>query len=147
MGEYKKVMKKKLHKLHVQEAPFAILAIVCPESQLKFSWLMNTTLGFELKESDSLVIEENTGETFFFPTHKDNSSIPELQIMLVKNKNEGKILLRSLPNIDFIIKIEGALSPLKQKDFAKRIKTVPGVLGALLLETEKVKDISSLRGL
>ena len=132
----------KKHKLQIQEEPYASIAIICPEGHLKLSWLLNNTLNFEFREHQ-LSPESRHEEIKDFPTYIDTDSNPDFCFKLIKNKFEGRLLLKSLPNIDFILKIEGKIKDLYLKEIAKRIKTVPNVLGAILLE-KKLKDISML---
>lgn len=137
---------KKLHKLHVQSSPFTVIAIVCPESHLKLSWLLNTSVGFDFKESASLMVNDTGDKTIQFPVQKDEGSSQEMIFTLVKNRIEGKNLIKSLPNIDFFLKIEGVVTPTVQKELVQRVKGVKGILGAILLDAAKVKDLSILNG-
>ncbi|HOP03994.1 MAG TPA: IPExxxVDY family protein [Tenuifilaceae bacterium] len=132
----------KKHKLSIQKEPFASIAIICPEGHQKLSWLLNNSLRFEFSERlpTHEIIDENLKD---FPVFIDNSSNSDFAFKLIKNKFEGKVLLKSMPNIDFILKVEGNTNDLYIKELAKRIKSTPGVLGAIQLE-DRMKDISTL---
>lgn len=128
----------KKHKLQIQKDPFASIAIICSEGHQKLSWLLNNSLKFELKEH---ILPSDDVKNF--PVFIDNSSNPDFSFKLIKNKFEGKVLLKSMPNIDFILKVEGNTKDLYIKEITKRIKSVPNVLGAIQLKNEP-KDISIL---
>lgn len=135
-------MKKKLHKLLEQDDPYEVIAVICPENHLKLSWLFNSNLGFEFKESESLSAEQKSDNQISFPTYRDE----KLLLTLVKNRLEGKNLIKSLPNIDYLLKIDGFRPIAEMKKIIKNIKSVPGVLGAMQLEKEKTKELSVLKG-
>lgn len=134
-------MKKKLHKLHEQDTPFEVVAIVCPESHLKMSWLLNNSLGFELKEWTGVDINHKSENPLHVPSHRDEN----LMITLIKNRYEGVILIKSLPNVDFLLKIDGSRTSAEIKKIIKDIKSIPGVLGAILLDTKSMKELQILK--
>ncbi len=81
--------------------------ISCTEPDYKLCWLLNNTLNTDLTKSDDIVIsnKDNTNDSFLL--YKYIYDDIDLQLFLISNKNEGRILLDKLKNIDYIFVMKG----------------------------------------
>lgn len=123
--------------------PYSILAISSLESIHKLVWLIQTQLEIIFTESPGLRVAISRNEFVEFPVHKGISQSAEEEFSLIKNKAHSNILLKSQPNIDYILKVSGANSPNRVKDVIAKVKKVPGVLAVIQLEVQKGKGFAA----
>jgi hypothetical protein len=135
--------KKKVFVLQDTKEPFFLLAISCAESIHKLVWLIQSQLEITFAESSGLRVIVSGKEPIEFPVHKGISPVTGEEFSLIKNKIHSSILLKSQPNIDYILKVSGTNSPIRVKEVIASVKKVPGVLAALRLEIQKGKGFAA----
>lgn len=129
---------KKIHRLDgSHDAPFILIAISCHDSLLKTVWNINKKLNIDLNESVPIESKENPPQTF--PVFCDRKSSSLRVFNLISNKSSNFILIKELPNIDFIFEISGEINKVDILSVIKEIKMIPGINAALEINPEKIK--------
>jgi len=129
---------KKIHRLDgSHEAPFILIAISCHDSLLKTVWNINKKLNIDLNESVPIESKENQSQTF--PVFCDRKSSSLRVFNLISNKSSNLLLIKELPNIDFIFEISGEINKTDILSVIKEIKMIPGINAALEITPEKIK--------
>ncbi len=129
---------KKIHRLDgSHEVPFMLIAISCHDSLLKTVWNINKKLNIDLNESVPIESKENPLHTF--PVFCDRKSSSLRVFNLISNKSSNFILIKELPNIDFIFEISGEINKVDILSVIKEIKMIPGINAALEINPEKIK--------
>ena len=95
-------MPKKLIKLELPPESAQYFALSSHEALHKLAWQINSNLGLQLKESNDIVIADKS-----FPIQKDEDTLIETSIALIKNRIEGTFLVRELQNVDYIAVLKG----------------------------------------
>lgn len=135
-------MKKKQVKLEIPVEQASYYAISCSSSLHQLSWELNAKVRIDLRENFSISLGGVE-----FPTAKDEHSSIDKTILIVKNRVGSSILIKELPNIDYVVKIQGS----HQKDFIKgfiaEIKRFASVVAAIPVDAAKVKGISILQNI
>ncbi|NVO10002.1 MAG: IPExxxVDY family protein [Bacteroidales bacterium] len=130
---------KKIHQLDgSHEPPFALIAISCHESLLKTVWNINKQLNICLSKSD-VSIESKEDPSLTFPVFCDRKSSSVRIFNFISNKSSNLLLIKELPNIDFIFEISGEINKTDISFLIKEIKRISGVNAALELNPEKIK--------
>lgn len=129
---------KKIHRLDgSHEVPFILIAISCHDSLLKTVWNINKKLNIDLNESAPIESKENSSQTF--PVFCDHKSSSLRVFNLISNKSSNLLLIKELPNIDFILEISGEINKVDVLSIIKEIKMIPGINAALEINPEKIK--------
>lgn len=129
---------KKIHRLDgSHEVPFILIAISCHDSLLKTVWNINKKLNIDLNESAPIGSKENPSQTF--PVFCDRKSSSLRVFNLISNKSSNLLLIKELPNIDFILEISGEINKTDILSVIKEIKMIPGIIAALEINPEKIK--------
>jgi hypothetical protein len=120
------------------EPPFVLIALSCHESLLKTAWNINKQLHIDLSESDILVGAKDKS-LHTFPVFCDHKSSPDRYYSLISNKTSNVLLVKELPNIDFVFEISGEIKKAEISSIIKEIKGISGVVAALEIDAEKIK--------
>lgn len=100
----------------------------------KISWLLNELLGFDFHRLDETG-ENPEGKNFSVYLHEsDNASFS-----LIENKCKEGLLLKKLNNIDYLLKIEGAISNSELDNLQKQIRQASGIYACLIIELSVLK--------
>ncbi len=100
----------------------------------KISWLLNEQLGFDFRRLDET--EENSEKkNFSVYQHESNNA----SFSLIENKSKDGLLLKKLDNIDYLLKIEGALSNSELDNLQKQIRQTSGIYACLIIELSVLK--------
>lgn len=130
-------MKKKLITLEVPQEKSLFYAVSCSNTLHKLAWHINTELSIQLKESDGIHLGNE-----IYPTQKDEISSPDLSIVIIKNKLEASILFRELPNIDYVIKLQGNIIEKASKEIVSKLKKTPSIVAVIAIDPQKIKNIN-----
>lgn len=113
---------------------FRLLGISSNLSIHKLGWLLNTRLSFNFSLLDTpLKASENTDFSVY--QHEGSQGV----VNLVENKNKSGLLIKKLPNIDYLLKIDGFYS---QKDFdllVKNIRQIADIYACLIVDVNVLK--------
>lgn len=135
-------MKKKQIKLEVPSEKATFFALSSTLSIHKLAWELNQALQLKLSQGSGLKHLD-----LCFPTLTNEEGIVPFSIEIVKNKFESNLLVKELPHIDYILKIQGDMPALRIKDFITKIKAIPSVLAAISIDTTRVKGLGPLQNL
>jgi len=134
---------KKSHKLEgSHELPFVLIAISCSENLLKTAWNINKKLNINLKEFDAPIQSKENADVFF-PAFCDHNTSDVLFYNLILNKSASALLIKELPNIDYIFELTGEIKKAEVSSIIKEIKQIPGVVAAIEISAEKIKRKSA----
>lgn len=134
---------KKSHKLEgSHELPFVLIAISCSENLLKTAWNINKRLNINLKEFESTLQSKENADVFF-PAFCDHNTSDVLFYNLILNKSAGTLLVKGLPNIDYILELAGEIKKVEVSSIIKDVKQIPGVLAAIEISAAKIKRKSA----
>lgn len=104
---------------------FKLIAISAQLNINKLVWELNSALDFKLVRNADL--EKVTG----FPTFSFRNSKSAIVVSLIQNKYEGKMLVKQLSNVDFILEFTGELLPNDFKAYVQVVKKIPSVIAAI----------------
>ncbi|MFA5648029.1 MAG: IPExxxVDY family protein [Bacteroidales bacterium] len=133
-------MKKKQIKLEVPDEQSVFLAIACTLTIHKFAWELNKALGISLGETSGVTINESC-----FPMLKDESSLPNKSIFIIKNRIEAETLIQKLENIDFILKFQGDFNNENVKEVVNKVRGIPSVIAAIKIDPSKIKGVKLIQ--
>jgi len=132
------MVKTKIHTLN-RENDFYLIAIASHLSDYKISWLFNEELNFRFGQSDDLIIADTKTNlkakfsVFFF--EDANSSYT-----LYSNRSGNNILLKSIKNIDFIVKYHGQVSANHIENLMDRMKKMKNIITVFPISLSSLKS-------
>ncbi|MGD9977344.1 MAG: IPExxxVDY family protein [Bacteroidales bacterium] len=128
------VVKKKLEILEVESnQPFRLIALSSSLNLNRMVWGLNAGSGIKLiKNSD---MEQTLG----VPVFTDRVSKFPVVISLISNKPEKSRPVKQLPNVDYIVEVNGLMPESEFKLFVQGLKKVDGVLAAIEINTTTLK--------
>lgn len=134
---------RKSHKLEgSHELPFVLIAISCSESLLKMAWNINRKLNINLKEFETSIQSKDNPDSNF-PVFCDHHSSEVLFYNLIANKSFNNLLVKELPNIDYILELTGELKKTEIALIIKDLKQIQGIIAAIEISAEKIKRKSA----
>ncbi len=111
------------------DADFELIGISSKLSMHKLSWQLNQLLAFDFRRLDEDI---DTAKDRKFSVYQYDAA--NATYILLENKSRGALLLKKLPNIDYLLKIEGDLTDSEFKSLIKKIRQVPDVYACLNIE-------------
>lgn len=102
------------------------------------AWNLNNVLGLNLHESD-FQIQSKEVPSLYFPVLSDRSTYESQFYSLIPNKQQTALLIKELPNIDYIIEISGNINKDDLIAAIKKIKQIAGVIAAIEVAPAKIK--------
>lgn len=131
-------MKTKVHTLST-EKDFKLIGIASHLSAHKISWLFNEGLNSKFQQSENLILtDKNTSALHKFPTYKYEDEGDSLYT-LYSNRTEQSILLKSIKNLDYILKYEGFITEITLNEYVEKIKKLKHILTAFEIKIEQLK--------
>jgi hypothetical protein len=130
-------MARKVYKLKgLQPEKFSVICVASHQNHYRLSWALNKLLNIHFQKSDDLIIKlnkANVQQSFSKYSFVDESG--PVAYHLISNKSEQGFLLKELPNIDYLLKIEGEADDKLIKQLITRIKNLEIVITAFELQT------------
>ncbi len=127
---------KKVHRLDGDHnLPFHLIAISYPENLLKAAWAINTRFKTSLKESSNPIVALSST----FPVFEDSETLETIAFSLIANKSAGGVLVKELPNIDFILELSGTITSGEIQKIIKELKEIKGISAAIEINPKKIK--------
>lgn len=112
-------------------------AISCAETIHKFAWNINSAMSLNLLVNQGISFNQTV-----FPTLIDQESIPELSIVIAKNKMENQYLIKGLESVDYILMLKGETSDADIANFTAKLKNTQTATAIIPIKTEKFKGLS-----
>lgn len=130
----------KIHKLEEKgHSPFILIGISYSDSIHKLAWALNSKSNMGLSQADSIQQVKEDSTTLHFPAMNNDTECSELMLALIKCKHEGFALLKSHPNIDYVIQIAGTYSDTIIAAIRRELKTIPGVMATFVISPKEAK--------
>lgn len=135
-------MARKIHKLitSLDEKTY-LLGLAVDEPDYKLCWLINNELSTDFERVDDLEIfhkKADEKQTFTIFQYFEEESL--LTFRLINNRSETGYFLEEVKNLDFLIHIQGEISPDEISDFIKRISGISAVRLCIQVELDKIKN-------
>ena len=131
-------MKKKVIKLTI-DAEFKLIGIATRFRTHKLSWLLNTNLNTDFKQTSDLILKSKNSEKDTNYSIYEYDSKSGITYSLIENNNNEGILIKQLNNIDYLLKIEGAFSNKHIEELAKKIRETDHIIACLIIDTQNIK--------
>lgn len=132
-------MKKKIHELPL-EIDFKLYAIASHLNHYKISWLFNEELQMKFQQVEDLIITDykNKQESKFsvFLYEDNHNSF----FTLYSNHSGNNFLLKSIRNIDYILKYQGYLTDGLLHPQLDKMKKLPNILTVSKIEPDLLKQ-------
>jgi hypothetical protein len=130
-------VKTKIHTLP-EENDFYLIAIASHLSDYKISWLLNEELNFRFSQSDDLFVSEtktNNHSRFSVFLFEDADST----YTLFSVRSGNNILLKSIKNIDYILKYHGQASGNHIENLMERMKKMKNIITVFRVDLKSLK--------
>lgn len=123
--------------------PVTLLAICSSENEYRLSWLLNAELAARFSRYDQPYSDSSS--------YQEVADIyltlePFIAILIANKQGAGSYLLPKQKRFDYIFGIKGDISEEEIKLMLTKIRKIPGVITAIVVE-EKVKAVQNLLSL
>jgi len=115
---------------------FVFLGIVSTEPDYRLSVMLNRHLAIDLRHSQTDICEVRGKDE----TTWSRFTTTPLTLSLVSNKSRGKILIRKLKNIDYLLVIHSADDGKNAGALAAAVRKCPEVTAVFLFESLEIGD-------
>ncbi|MCU0410633.1 MAG: IPExxxVDY family protein [Bacteroidales bacterium] len=115
---------------------FIFLGIVSAEPDYRLSVMLNRHLAIDLRHSQTDIREVRGKDE----TTWSRFTTTPLTLSLVSNKSRGKILIRKLKNIDYLLVIHNADDGKNAGALAASVRKCPEVTAVFLFESLEIGD-------
>lgn len=114
---------------------FTLIAISTQLNINKLVWELNNALDFKLVRN--LELEQVNG----FPTFSYRKAKASVVVSLIQNKYEGKMLVKQLSNVDYLLEFNGELPLSYSKSQIHIVKKIPYVMAAIEVSPASIKRV------
>lgn len=140
-GERKKVVKLQVD----NEIRFALVGISSHENDYRLVWAINNQLGTSFTRTGDLVIHQpKIGSDLEFSRYIFTDEDTYITYYLISNRCDNGFLFPEIKNLDFLLKINGEISPHDIQALVKMLKSIEVVSACYLLEPLKIKGIHGI---
>jgi len=158
-----------VHRLQLEEEDddFALFAIHCGEAPFKMAFLMNQSLRWQLKREREDVLVTKAGKQQQYPKYRFVSKLDQIDHLLLSNKDVPQedspsehsyglfdalngpslsvtYLMPEFKKVDYLLKIESALSDREIKSIVTQINSIKEVVSTYVIPHQKIKNINPL---
>jgi hypothetical protein len=131
------MVKTKIHTL-TEENDFCLIAIASHLSDYKISWLLNEELNYRFSQSDDLIVSETkTNNNSKFSVFSFEDAVSSYTLFSIRSGNN--ILLKSIKNIDYILKYHGHLSDQHIENLMERMKKMKNIITVFWIDIKSLK--------
>lgn len=95
-------------------------------------------LNLNLRESE-ILISTKDNPSISFPVFSDRETSEIHCYSLIANKSSNNLLVKELPNIDFILELSGEIKKSDVLAIIKEVKQISGIIAAIEINPEKIK--------
>ncbi|MBR3287648.1 MAG: IPExxxVDY family protein [Bacteroidales bacterium] len=118
--------KKNFIRFPVAQRPTHYLAIVSSDNDYRLCWLLNEQLGISLTvREEPITARLRSGATVFFQQYVYEDE--NYTYCLITNRTPYGVLVNDLPQTDYILRIDGELTPDMLDGIVRRIRQLPAV--------------------
>jgi hypothetical protein len=135
-------LKVKKHKLEVaMEEDFCLLGMVSDEPDYRLCWLLNQQLEMNFEKMDDLILHHrklDQEQHFSHFVYNDEESMVTYRI--VRNRTENGYFLEELKNLDYLIHIQGEVTPDKIDTFLQTTGNLEAVRICMPVNLQKIRN-------
>jgi len=147
MTTFVPMSKKRNNYLVLEDDPidFEIIGICSQLPEYKFIWSINDCLKSKfVQKEESLITYDKKGiKKAEFSTYFYTHPVDRVNFYLIKNKNEGDVLISEKMAIDYFLFIYDNIS-FDLSDLVTQLKKVDSVLGAYVFEQDEIPSAENL---
>lgn len=140
--------KQKKHLLEFEtEVDFDLIGICSHHNDYRLAWGINSTLGFHLEQSADpfFITHSKKGITVhqshpMFEYHEEENRVT---YFLIKNKEEGKLLIPEKPTVDFFLFIHKN-NVVNLDELSDKLRRVTSILAVFLLDPEVLPSTENI---
>lgn len=140
-------VKQKKHQLEFEsEIDFDLVGICSHHNDYRLAWGINNSLGFQLEQSEPFVITQTKkGITSHqsFPMFEFREEENRVTYFLIKNKEEGKLLIPEKPTIDYFMFVHKN-NTIDLDELSKKLRNVNNILAVFMLDTESLPSLENI---
>jgi hypothetical protein len=140
--------KQKRHLLEWEsETDFDLIGICSHHNDYRLAWSINSTLGFRLEQSTSPFYVTHTKKGI--TVHQSHSMFEyyeeenRVNYFLIRNKEEGKLLIPEKPTIDFFLFIHKD-NVIDAHQLAEKLRQVNSILAIFKLQPEDLPSTENI---
>lgn len=140
--------KPKKHLLEFEaEADFDLIGICSHHNDYRLAWGINSTLGFQLEQSNDPFAITHTKKGI--TTHQSHPMFEfyeeenRVTYFLIKNKEEGKLLIPEKPTIDYFLFIHKN-NVIDLDHLSARLREVASILAVFVLDAELLPSTENI---
>jgi len=128
---------------------FEIIGIVSHLQEYKIAHHLNRELQLGLKRIEDWQVNtknkvKKISNSAFFRQYFYKNDISRCTFHLLQNKSLNEVCLPEFSIIDYLLIIFGETNDFFIKDISKKIKQLQGINSALILDTNKIKNIENI---
>ena len=124
---------------------FILLGISCHEKDYRISWALREKLGVDLCRGEDLEINtRKAGESGTYVVFESFSEDNDSSIFLVANRCESSFLIPEHKSCDYFLIARGGYDLGDQTEMLQKIKEIPFVLTAFVIEPQSLKSRQNL---
>jgi hypothetical protein len=135
-------MAVKKHKLDVAiEEDFCLLGMVTDEPDYRLCWMINQALGADFRKLDDLELYHrklDREQVFSIFGYTDEESL--LTYRIIRNRTDQGFFLDELKNLDYLVHIQGEITPEKITIFLQGAGAVKGVRLCVPVDLKKIRN-------
>ncbi len=120
---------------------YKLIAIATSLKDYRVSFLINNTLGINLKKVENLKIDnKKKAQIYSYELHIDKSSNADIEYLLTNNKTVAKQLLPSLKGIDYVFILKADKEITTIDTVVKKIKAIKNFNMVLKIDKLSTRD-------
>ena len=132
----------KKHKLSMAiQEDYCLLGLVSDDPDYKLCWTLNQTLDMDFKKTEELKLHHkrlSVDQYFSLFAYQDEESL--LTYRIIKNRSDQGFFLDELKNLDYLIHIQGEISPGKIGSFLQQAGSLPAVRMCVPVDLHRLKN-------
>lgn len=140
--------KQKKHLLEFEiETDYDLIGICSHHNDYRLAWSINATLGFHLEQSPDPFFITHTKKGI--TTHQSHSMFEyyeeenRVTYFLIKNKENGKLLIAEKPTIDFFLFIH-KYNVINLNELSEKLRNVNSILGVFSLDADLLPSTENI---
>lgn len=135
-------MAAKKHKLSVAIGEdYGLLGIVSDEPDYKLCWMINQRINTSFTRDEDLVLFSRTlnqeQEIPLFQSYDDHKM---LTLRLIRNRLTAGYFLADLKHIDYVLHIQGEITPEDLNDMIREINSTPSVRMCVPVDLKRIRE-------
>ena len=124
---------------------FLLIGIACHDKDYKLTWGINKTMGWDLRKiNDYELTFKGKAGTVAFSQFTMVNALMYREYFLLQNYSDSLCLLPELKVLDYFLIVKGDLAEGEVDDILGKLKSIPNVLTAYMVDVLNLKDKDNL---